>query len=337
MPPSNTKLPNAFIIQKPGEQQYSPGFLFAKRGIIKFVMQINPRTPLLRELNMAWQLYLSGKEKPFLASYKLTYDCNLRCLPCPYHSYPASQADYSLTIKTLHSLRDRGNQIVVFEGGEPLLWKDKPYSIHDIIRAAKKLFPCVGMTTNGTLPLDVETDILWVSIDGLEPTHNLLRGAEIYQKVMDNIRNSSHPRLLAHITINGINFPEVPQIIQSLHQLVHGFTIQLYYPYDNTNPELNLTHKDRSWVLAQVMDLKHKGLPIFNSWSGLRALSDKKWNCAPTLIDNANPDGTITNGCYLQNRADINCMLCGFSPIIEISLTKQMDFSAIMNGMKLFL
>lgn len=299
-------------------------------------MQINPRTPLVREFNMAWQLYLSGKNKPFLASYKLTYECNLRCTPCPYHTYKSSQADYLSTINTLRSLRQRGNQIVVFEGGEPLLWKDNPHTIHDIIRTAKSMFPCVGMTTNGTLPLDVDTDILWVSIDGLENTHNLLRGADVHPKVIRNIRNSSHRRLLVHITINGLNYKEVPLIIQSLVGLVYGFTIQLYYPYTDTHPELILGQNDRNWVLDQVISLKHQGIPIYNSWAGLSSLKDKKWDCFPMLVDNANPDGTITNGCYLKNRTEIKCNLCGFSPIIEISLAKNLNLSAIFNGMKLF-
>ncbi len=300
-------------------------------------MQINPRLPLIRECNMAWQLFFSGKEKPFLASYKLTYECNLRCLPCPYHSYPLTKTDYSLVIKTLLLLRERGNQIIVFEGGEPVLWKDNSYTIKDVIKTAKSMFPCVGITSNGTLPLEVDPDILWVSIDGLESTHNYLRGANIYQKIIDNIRNSTHKRLLAHITINGVNFKEVPQIIRELRGIVHGFTIQLYYPYANIHPELNLNQIDINWVLTQILNLKRSGFPIFNSWAGLHALRNQKWTCHPMLIDNANPDGTITQGCYLQHRADIDCKLCGFSPIAEISLTKQMNFSAILNGMRLFL
>ncbi len=299
-------------------------------------MPISPRTPILREFAIGRQLYLSNKRRPFLASFKLTYQCNLHCLPCPYHTYPPQAPSYTQAIQTLHELRKRGNQIVVFEGGEPLLWKDGIHTIHDIIREAKRLFPRVGLTTNGTLPLDVKPDILWVSMDGLEGTHNYLRQAPIYQNVLKNIRESDHPRLLVHITINGKNVKEVPEIIQNMQNMVKGFTIQMYYPYGSEHPELLLKKEDRDWVVDQVSKLKKSGIPIYLSQAGLRAMQSQRWRCSPWLVDNANPDGMIAQGCYLQHRADIDCKLCGFSPIVEISLAQQMNLSAIWNGMQLF-
>jgi hypothetical protein len=44
----------------------------------------------------------------------------------------------------------------------------------------------VGVTTNGTLPIDIDSDIVWVSIDGLKETHNRIRG-DCFDRVVENI------------------------------------------------------------------------------------------------------------------------------------------------------
>ncbi|HNR52741.1 MAG TPA: radical SAM protein, partial [Deltaproteobacteria bacterium] len=76
--------------------------------------------------------------------------------------------DFFTARRCLDVLRDLGCRIVIFEGGEPLLWKDGEYSFRDLVHLARRSFLCVGATTNGTLPLDAPTDVLWVSIDGLK-------------------------------------------------------------------------------------------------------------------------------------------------------------------------
>jgi len=85
------------------------------------------------------------------------------------------------------------------------------------------------MTTNGTQSLDVATDVLWVSVDGLRETHNSLRGAPVFDRIMANVRASRHPRLYAHVTINSVNADEVPALIEFLNGIFRGITIQFYY------------------------------------------------------------------------------------------------------------
>ena len=64
-------------------------------------------------------------------------------------------------------------------------------------------------------------------------THNHLRGAPIFSRVMDNIAKSQHPRLYAHITVNAVNAAEIPGLIRFLDGKVRGITIQFYYPYNH--------------------------------------------------------------------------------------------------------
>lgn len=279
--------------------------------------------------------YVLHRDKPLLASFKLTYRCNLTCQQCPFYSMQAEELRYEQVLEVLERLYQRGNRLLVLEGGEPMLWKDGAYSIHDVVAAARKKFFSVGMTTNGTLPLDVAVNTLWVSIDGLEATHNTLREAPIFAHVMDNIARSKHPRLFAHITINAINAPEIPELIQFLQSRVRGVTVQFYYPY-NHQDELFLDFDSREKLLERIIDLKRDGFPILNSYAALNALKRNTWKCDDRLIDNANPDGSITQGCYLKNRTDIDCAKCGFSPHTEISLACQANPQSILAGQKIF-
>ena len=81
--------------------------------------------------------------------------------------------------------------MVVFEGGEPLLWHDGSYRLQNLVRYAREHFLRVAVTTNGTLPLDVPAHTLWVSLDGLKETQDELR-SESFDRVCSNLRTTNH-------------------------------------------------------------------------------------------------------------------------------------------------
>ncbi len=276
------------------------------------------------------------RRKPFLASLKLSYRCNLRCRQCPFYSLPAPELSYAQALEVINRLYARGNRILIFEGGEPFLWRDGPYRVHDLIAHARRSFFSVGVTTNGTLPLDAAADVVWVSIDGLRETHNALRGAPIFDTVIANARASRHPRLLAHVTVNAVNAAEIPDLIRFLDPIFRGITLQFYYPYNNRD-DLFLDFERRERLLEEVIRLKRAGARVLNSTAALQALKRNHWTCHDCLIDNANPDGQISQGCYLKGRADIDCRRCGFSPHTEISLAWQGHPAAIQAGLRIFL
>lgn len=279
--------------------------------------------------------FLNPRRQPLLASYKVTYHCNLRCHQCPFYLMDAPDPTFEQAAVVLDSLYQRGSRLVVIEGGEPLLWRDGGATINDLVNYARRKFYCVGMTTNGTLPLNVPTDVLWVSIDGLGDTHNRLRNADIFDRIIHNIKASNHSKLFAHITINNQNVDEVPELIEYLQSLVRGITVQFYYPY-NQQDALFLDFPRREALLTDIIAMKKQGAPILNSISALQALKRNTWRCRDLLIDNANPDGSISQGCYLRGRSDIDCACCGFSPHTEISLACQANLQAVWAGLKVF-
>ena len=282
------------------------------------------------------QNYVLGHQKPFLASFKVSYRCNLRCQQCPFYAMEAPELSYEQATRILDDLFARGNRMLVMEGGEPMLWRDGDWRIHDLVAYARQRFYAVGMTTNGSLPLDVPTDVLWVSLDGLRDTHNQLRGADIFERVITNARTSRHPRLFAHVTINAVNADEVPELLVFLNSVFRGITIQFYYPY-NHQDALLLDFNRRAVLLDEIIQLKHSGIRVLNSDAALTALKHNTWTCRDSLIDNANPDGSLQQGCYLKGRADIDCASCGFSPHTEVSLACQGNLQAVQAGMRIFM
>ena len=258
-------------------------------------------------------------KKPVLAGVKVTYACNLKCKHCPFWSKQEESLSFSQVKESFKDLYELGARVVIIEGGEPFLWKDNGYDIKDIVKEAKKFFFTVGITTNGTFPMEVDSDIIWVSIDGLKETHDRMRG-ESFEKIMANLENCSHPRVYAHITINSVNWEEVPELVEFISSKVKGITIQFHYPYNGGQDKLFLPFSERRKVLCNLIKMKKGGLPIANSYACLQALKDNRWKCHSWMIASVGPDGKITQGCYVKNRGEISCEKCGFSAHTEISL-----------------
>jgi MoaA/NifB/PqqE/SkfB family radical SAM enzyme len=237
---------------------------------------------------------------------------------------------------SLKALYDLGVRLVIIEGGEPFLWKDNSYDIRDVVAEAKKLFFSVGITTNGTLSLEANSDIIWVSIDGLKKTHDLLRG-ESFDRIMANIKRSTHPKIYAHTTINRMNQGEIAEMVKFLSPKVKGLTFQFHYPYSGEADDLVLTFEERKIVLDELIKLKKDGFPIANSYACLQALKDNKWRCHSWMIASVEPDGKLTQGCYIKGRGEVSCKKCGFSAHTEISLAYSGVIESIKAGKKILL
>jgi len=275
-------------------------------------------------------------KRPLLAGLKITHLCNLKCRQCPFWKKERVSLSFWQAKNSLEALHDLGVRLVIIEGGEPFLWKDNGYDIRDVVAEAKKLFFSVGIATNGTFPLEANADTIWVSIDGLKKTHDLLRG-ESFDRIMANIKRSTHPKIYAHTTINKVNQGEIPEMVRFISDKVKGLTFQFHYPYAGENDDLMLTFGERKMVLDELIKLKKDGLPIANSYACLQALKDNKWRCHSWMIASVEPDAKLTQGCYIKGRGEVSCQKCGFSAHTEISLAYSGVIESIRAGKKIFL
>lgn len=302
-----------------------------------------PRTTLEKLTGLAGffiRRNLLRHDLPLLASFKLTYRCNLHCAPCPYHRREdARDANISWDAATaaLDSLHRDGCRIVVFEGGEPLLWRDGSRTFGDLARYARNRFLCTAATTNGTLPLDAPVDVLWVSLDGTKETHDRLRSGS-FDRVWDNLATSPHRKLLAHFTMNRENWRDLELMLEELKKrpAVRGVTVQLFYPYGQGEGDLAIGPAEREEAIRSVIRLKERGYPIINSKAGLEKMIANGWLCRDRLLVNVDPDGSITRGCYVRSRGEVRCSDCGFTPVAELSGAFGLSPGSILAGWNAF-
>jgi MoaA/NifB/PqqE/SkfB family radical SAM enzyme len=280
------------------------------------------------------------KKMPLLASFKLTYRCNIHCRGCPFHLQACGGGVHMTWDQALHALailKESGTRIVVFEGGEPMLWRDGARDISDLVLKAKKLFSTVAVTTNGTLPLEVPADILWVSLDGLKETQDRLRGGS-FDTVFHNLKRTTHPKLFVHFTMHRENWWELEGVLKLLAEVpaVRGVTVQLFYPYGQGEAPLALLPEERRAALENAIRLKDK-YPILNSTSSLRKMIDNNWSCHDEILINVDPDGRVVRGCYVKSRGRINCPDCGFTPVAEASGALDLNIGSLLAGSRVFL
>lgn len=245
---------------------------------------------------------------------------------------------WDTAIKSLDSLRRLGTRLIVFEGGEPLLWRDGSHRLHDLVQYARERFLRVAVTTNGTLPLDVPADIFWVSLDGLKETQDKLR-SNSFDRICDNLKNTKHPHVFIHYTLNRLNWREVEPLSKWVGDMptVRGMTVQFFYPYQQGEDDLTLSPDERCAAIEKIIELKKRGLPILNSSGRLRAMIDNRWRCHDDILINVDPDGVITKGCYVKSRGEVNCDACGFTPVAEASGALDLIPGSLWAGWKLFL
>lgn len=215
---------------------------------------------------MYWLLSLAGfyfrrkilrQSLPLLASFKLTYQCNLACRACPFHIRAqniGSCMNWGRAVALLAELHRIGCRIVVFEGGEPFLWRDGDRGLRNLIWYAKTLFLRVCITTNGTFPLDVPADVIWVSIDGLRETHNLLR-SNSFDTIWENLLGAPHRNILIHYTVNRMNWLDVELLLKKIRDLpsVCGMTVQFFYPYGQGEEDLFLEGTERKKAIENLL------------------------------------------------------------------------------------
>lgn len=280
---------------------------------------------------------ITGNSVPTLSGYKITNRCNLKCVHCPYWKRNGDELDFGGVKKTPAALNGMGVRILIIEGGEPLLWRDGKKTIAHVIEEARKLFPSVCITTNGTLPFrELDLDRVWVSLDGTQKVHDSVRGQGVFSMVWENLEKEGRRNAYISFTISQLNREFVSDLITTLKGRVAGVTAQFYYPYSGLPDPLFVSPLERVPILDQLIQLKRDGYPVANSFSSLNDMKKTKWTCYDGLLANAEPDGRISCGCYLNNRGPSKCERCGFSAHNEISLAFRGNIESIVTGLKIF-
>lgn len=177
-----------------------------------------------------------------------TYRCNQRCLMC--NNWKLS-SNNELKLNEIENLFKQAKKVnikqIILGGGEPLIRND----IFEIIKMANDYGFVTSMVTNGTLldqriikKLLIDYDLfrIGVSLDGINETHDKLRGMKgAYDKTLRSLVNLSKIKqkynnktiIYINTVITNENFREIPKIINIARRLNLGFLCQPVVLFNN--------------------------------------------------------------------------------------------------------
>jgi MoaA/NifB/PqqE/SkfB family radical SAM enzyme len=274
------------------------------------------------------------KKTPLIAGLTVTNKCNLRCRHCKVLDREAGDLSFEEAVTHLDSFYQEGGRTVYLQGGEPFIWHDRQYSIEDIIKYAhKKGFLTVVIYTNGTISMKTTADTVFVSVDGLQKTHDYLRGVS-FDKIMENIGESHHPSLFINFTINNFNKNEIENFCQHIDRIgrIRGTFFYFHTPYYGYD-DLYIAPVERNEILGRLSDLKKK-YKILNSQAGLKSALNNDWK-RPVDICCVYEKGKVYSCCRYPGDPEL-CRNCGYLSYAEVDQTLKLKASAIINALKYF-
>ena len=284
-------------------------------------------------------IQLLVRKVPLYVNYDLTWQCNLKCAHCYFFS-SAKELKCKRTelsddefIKVFKYHRNLGIKTAVLTGGEPTLRME-------LIKEVIKIFPKVQVVSNGVIRLPrfigYKQPKYWVSIDGTKETHNKIRGARIFDRVLSNIRETNP---IVTSTIMTLNYKEIEQIVKIAYDNDASGLVFLFYTSYPNNPLLLKGNILRKTVLDILKVMREYGDFIFYSKKMLDVYISKEFvpYCVfkTGQIKSFFPDGK-QKFCVMGN-SPLLCNNCGcVVPIVAYALFKKFDSDTVDKLRKLF-
>lgn len=277
---------------------------------------------------------------------EITGRCNLRCRHCYMESRTQSLPEELSAREWIEFFselkKDFGNKIIIqITGGEPL----SKEGIFEILSCLKQSGFRVSIATNGTL-LDDKRIIelkkyissISVSLDGSRESHNYLRGAEVFDLVLRNIRKAQAAEIkniVIKTTVYRRNFREIEKFYEFLEKegirTWHLFAMEPRGRGEMHQEEI-LSFADYEKLCAFIdnirADKKRKMRVVFEEQSG-SLMGGKTLDCRRYRLCRAGISSCaiLSNGnvveCVQGNREDVqgNIRKKGFKDIWEKKFT----------------
>lgn len=193
---------------------------------------------------------IGSLRKPVSVFWEPTEFCNLQCKHCYTNSGPQKKTllGFREAKKIVDDLYEEGIYAIGMGGGEPLLL---PYLL-DLIKYINTKNMNISISTNATLLTDeyiaklkeAGLKILQISVDGLEETHETIRGKGTFKGLFDKIRKVQAVGIGVRIgfTVNTLNYKEIDDFIDfAKANNVHVINFFRYMPYHENGEYLALS------------------------------------------------------------------------------------------------
>ncbi|MCL1891371.1 MAG: radical SAM protein [Coriobacteriia bacterium] len=278
-----------------------------------------------------------GQRKPLQSVLFITDRCNLNCKHCNVvkEGPECISKSYEEVKAELEYCYELGSRIVDFEGGEPQLWTDGDKDINSLIELARQIgYYSITVTTNAMLPITAKSDLIWISIDGMQKKHDEQRAAGSFERALKNIAACDHPNMNVNMTITSKNYEDFEAVAQMVKENPHlrRLSFSFYMPYENR--DLCVTPEIRNSVIDTALRLKKEGHDIMNSNAGLKLLRDPKSFAHKRQCWISNfilSDGTRLDEC--PGAAGGLCEECGFGMGAEMTLLWKLHPAMLKAGL----
>jgi len=249
--------------------------------------------------------YKLGRPKPSYVVYCCTARCNLRCVFCEWWKKHITELDTNEALKLIDNICDFGVSAIDFSGGEPLLRRD----LELLALRAKDYGVYTILSTNGTLidnhrarRLSRAFDIINISLDGFEETHDATRGVKgTFKRVLGALEalRCLDVKVGIDLTIYKSNAHEVLSLFTWLRDKVDFVSFQPVMPYPPSE-DVKPDHRDVDIIVEGLLRLK-RASPSYiapPTWY-IKALRAYFKGVMPHICDAGalyfmiDPDGTI--------------------------------------------
>jgi MoaA/NifB/PqqE/SkfB family radical SAM enzyme len=274
------------------------------------------------------------KNTPLICGLVVTNRCNLQCRHCRIADRGVKDLSFEEAVSVLDSFYEEGGRTLYLEGGEPFIWRDRQYHLEDVVEYSHKLgFFTVIIYTNGTIPIKTSANTVFISVDGLQKTHDFLRG-KTFNKIMKNIQESQHPSLYVNYTINSYNKNEIKEFCEYINRInqIRGICFYFHTPYYGYD-DLYIESNERNEILLKLLDYR-KRYKILNSRTGIKSVLNNDWK-RPLDICYVYEKGEMYRCCRYPGDSEL-CQNCGYLSYAEIGQTLKLKPSAILNALKYF-
>ncbi len=266
------------------------------------------------------------RDFPRVVNYDITSRCNLKCEHCYWHKTNEAHEDLpdEIWLKTFKDHVKRGANAAYLTGGEPTL---KP----KLIEAADKIFPEMAIVSNGInqISKSIQRRIM-ISIDGPKEIHNKIRGLDIFDKVVGNIKNDK--RVILTPTLSTTNYKYIEDLVRIARESgVDGITFSTYTSHQGIDDPYYLSGEKLDWTIKELLrvyrenkDIVFMTPKIIKSWRDKNYYRKCYFKSSGFVAYDANLK--IKKPCTLG--AKVKCETCGCIVPVFASALKKMDLKS---------
>ncbi len=259
-----------------------------------------------------WRLLKDSS--PIGASIKITQRCNLRCSHCSWEKKVKDNLTLSEWKTIVNGLYQRGVSVIAVEGGEPTLHPE----VSEIVQYIRSKGVYCIVITNGTRNISlIEPDAFWISIDGMEESHDRIRGRGIFRNLMNTVMDNQGRNLIALTSLSKSNVNDIESLCDFFSPHLSGFMFNFTYPYAGISEE-TLDRAERRRVAHKILSLKEDYPKILNSASYLESVGRDK-AVYPWLLITVTSEGKKIHGCMIRHMEQEDCSLCDMGCCMELS------------------